>query len=165
MSLAIDAGLIAVAALAVLLILMFLAKRRKEAHEIGPHRDSRGLRKKKPFFRRDVLERKVSSLFPTTEGSQVLALLDQDLPTTPAEQQLQLQLALLKLSDGNLDELRRLVDVVTGDDGFSKSLNIIGTAEWPEAHRMGYDYLNLLPEEQEPIFRRDLAQCLRWIKG
>lgn len=165
MSLAIEVGLIAAAALAIVLLFMFLAKRRREAHEIGPQRDSRGMRRKKPFFRREVVERKVSSLFPTTAPSQILALLDADLPSTFGGERL--QLALLKLSDGNVDELRRLLEVVTSEAGLKQAMDIqlIGMAEWPQAQGMGYEYVNLLPEAQEPIFKRDLGQYLRWVKS
>lgn len=152
MSLAIEVGRVAFAGVAVVFALSFMGKRSREAHEIGPQRDSRGMRKKKPFFRRDVVEQKVSSLFPATASNQILALLDEALPTTFELQRL--QLALLKLSDGNLDELQRLLELVASDAGLKKAVDIklIGAAEWPEAQRLGYDYANLLPEEQEPIF-------------
>lgn len=164
MTFAITVGLVAVAGLALVLLLTFLAKRRKEAHEIGPQRDSRGLRKLEPFFRRKVVQQKIKSLFPNTEPNKVLELLDANLPTTFGLERL--QLALLKLSDGNLDELRRLVEMVTSTAGREKAVyvQLIGTAEWPEAERMGREYVNLLPEEQEPIFQRDLRQYIRWVK-
>lgn len=164
MSLAINVGLVAMVGSAIVLLFLFLVKRSREAREIGPQRDSRGMRKKKPFFRRDVVERKVISLFPETAPNQILALLDAGLPNTFGVERL--QLALLKLSDGNLNELRRLVEMVMSDAGLEKAVDIqlIGTAEWPQAQRMGYDYAKLLPEDQEPIFRRDLRQYLRWVK-
>ena len=121
------------------------------------------MQKKKPFFRREIVERKVRFLFPTTDANNVLDLLDADLPTTFGLERL--QLALLKLCDGNQDELRRLLEIVTSESGFktAQDIKLIAKAEWPEADRMSYDYLNLLPEDQEPIFRRDLRQYLRWI--
>jgi|GEM_PF-2897465 len=164
MSVAIRAGLVAVAGLAVALRLMFLAKRRKEKHEIGPQRDSRGLRKLEPFFRREVVQQKVRSLFPNTNPNKILDLLNADLPTTFGLERL--QLALLKLSDGNFVELRRLVEMVTSEAGREKAVDVqlISRAEWPEAERMGDEYVNLLPEEQEPIFQRDLHQYTSWVK-
>ena len=148
----------------ILLLTIFIVRRRQEAREIGPVRDSRGLRKTKPFFQRDVVERKVSSLFPNVASHEILALLDTVRPSAFGLERL--QLALLKLSDGKLDELRKLVAVVTSKEGLEKAADIqfIGRAETPEAQRMGYEYVNLLPKEQEPIFQRDLRQYLRWVK-
>lgn len=164
MSVAITAGLVAVAGLAAALLLMFLAKRRREAHEIGPQRDSRGLRKLRPFFRREVVRQKVRSLFRDNDPNKILELLEADLPATFGLERL--QLAILKLSDGNFDELRRLVDMVTSEAGLEKAVyvQLIGTAEWPEAERMGDEYVTLLPKEQEPIFQRDLHQYISWVK-
>jgi hypothetical protein len=72
----------------------------------------------------------------------------------------------MKLSDGDLDELRRLVEIVTSDSGLKSAQDIalIAKAEWPEAERMSYDYLNLVPGDQEPIFQRDLREYLQWVK-
>jgi hypothetical protein len=54
----------------------------------------------------------VGSLFPNT-SSEIIELLDADFPTTFGLERL--QLALLKLSDGNLDELHRLLELVMSD--------------------------------------------------
>jgi hypothetical protein len=156
--------IVAVAGLAVVLLVMFLRKRRREAHAIGPKRDSRGERQKSPFFRREVVERKIRSFFPETDPGRVLELLEANVTTAFCPERT--QLALLKLSDGNLDELRRLSEMVTRAVDLQKPIDfqLIGMAEWPEAHRMGYDYVNLFPEEQEPAFKRDLHQYLRWVR-
>ena len=144
----------------IIVLVIVVARRRQQAHEVGPRREDRGLRKLKPFFRRDVVDRKIASLFSDTERSEAVRLLSSDLPITFGVERL--QLALLKLSDGNLAELRRLVELVTSDA--AQFTHVIGQAEWPEAERMGDEYVKLLPEEQEPIFRRDLRQYLRWVK-
>jgi hypothetical protein len=164
MSIAIEIGLIGVGGVAVVLFFMFLTRRRKEANETGPQRDSRGSRKKAPFFRREVVGRKVRSLFPGESPTSILELLDADLPTTFGLERL--QLALLKLSDGNLVELHRLLELVRSDAGRKRAADIelIAVAEWPKANRMGEDYLRLLNEDQEVIFRDDLRQYLRWVK-
>lgn len=143
---------------------LYFLRRRREAHEIGPVRESRGLRKTKPYFRREVIERKVRSLFPNLSPNKILGLLDSIAP--PPDGVERLQLAILKLSDGDMDELRRLVDRCLTEDGLYRGADrgLIGAAEWPEAQSMGYEYVRLLPEEQEPIFRRDLRQYLRWVK-
>lgn len=156
--------LLVLGGVSILLLTLFIVRRRREAHEIGPVRDSRGFRKTKPFFQRNVVERKVRSLFPDIASHEILVLLDAVRPSPFGLERL--QLALLKLSDGNLDELRKLVAVVTSKGGLEKAADIqlIGTAETPEAQRMGYEYLNLLPKDQEPIFQRDLRQYLRWVK-
>lgn len=164
MSIVIEIGLIVLGAVAVLLYFTFLARRRKEASETGPQRDSRGSRKKAPFFRREIVEEKVRSLFPGTSPAKILELLDTDLPTTFGLERL--QLALLKLSDGNLDELHRLLELVKSEAGRKRAEDIvlIAQAEWPQANRMGVDYQRLPNEEQEVIHREDVRQYLRWVK-
>lgn len=148
-----------------LIVFVIVAMRRKQfAHETGPQREARRLRAMKPFQRREVIDRKTSSMFSEAERNEVARLLNADLPSTFGLERL--QLALLKLSDGSLSELRRLVENVTTGSGRSKAeyINVIATAEWPEANRMSDEYVRLLPEDQEPIFRRDLRQYLRWVK-
>jgi len=145
-------------------LVIFVMRRRERAHEIGPRREARGMRARKPFQRIEVVDRKVRSMFSEAERDEAGKLLNADLPTTFGLERL--QLALLKLSDGKLSELRRLVGVVMSDAGRSKAedVRLIGLAEWPEASEMGEEYVRLLPEDQEPIFQRDLRQYLRWVK-
>jgi len=164
MPFAINVILLVPGGVCILLAAIFITRRRREAHEIGPVRDSRGLRKTKPFFQRNVVERKVRFLFPKSDPNEILGLLDS--VATPPSGMERLQLALLKLSNGDLHELRRLVGRCTAEDGLSRGADfvLIGMAETPETQRMGYEYAKLLPEEQEPIFRRDLRQYLRWVK-
>ena len=148
-----------------MIALVIVAMRRKQhAHETGPQREQRGMSAIAPFQRIEVVHRKIASMFPETQQNEVASLLHSDLPATFGFERL--QLALLKLSDGNLGELRRLVETVTSNEGRAKAkdIDLIGEAEWPEANRLGEQYLRLLPEEQEPIFRRDLRQYLRWVK-
>ena len=145
-------------------LVIFVMRRRQHASETGPRRDARGMRATKPFQRREVVDRKVSSMFSEGDRDEVGRLLNAELPATFGLERL--QLALLKLSGGNLSELRRLVETVTCDAGRQKAEDsrVIGRAEWPEANQLGEEYVKLLPEEQEPIFQRDLRQYLRWVK-
>src|SRR5688572_2082014 len=85
----------------------------------------------------EVVKRKVTSLFPGPASAEILDMLDVSLPTTQGLQRL--QLALLKLSDGNVDELRRLVQNVTSESGLKsgQDIRIIARAEWPEADQIG----------------------------
>jgi hypothetical protein len=164
MSGSLEIALIALSVAAVVLFIIFLARRRREASQSGPQRDSRALRKLAPLYRRDLVEKKAGSLFPRLPPAKVLELLDADLPTTFGLERL--QLALLKLSDGNLDEIQRLVELVTSDAGRERAEDIrqIALAEGPLAESMGDEYVNLLPEDQEVIHRKDLRQYLRWMK-
>ena len=145
-------------------LVIVVLRRRQRAQESGPQRDDRRLRAMKPFQHREVVDRKITSMFSEAERNEVVRLLDADLPSSFGLERL--QLALLKLSNGNLGELRRLVESVTSDTGRSKAeyTRVIGRAEWPEADRMGEEYVKLLPEDQEPVFQRDLRQYLRWVK-
>jgi hypothetical protein len=94
------------------------------------------LQKTRPYFQRAVVERKVISLFPNISANEVLRLLD--MVSSPPSGKERLQLALLKLTDGHLNELRRLVELCTSEDGLSKGqdFDLINAAETPEAQRM-----------------------------
>jgi len=133
--------------------------RRKLTNESGPQREDRVLRKLKPFFRRETVKAKVESLFPEDARANVFQLLDDDLPDVWGLERV--QLAILKLSDGNVRSLRDYVAAARAD-----CTQVIGLAEYPGAVEMGLDHYVRLPDsEQEAIARRDLHQYLRWLRS
>jgi hypothetical protein len=156
-SIAVGLVIAIVGSLALLFCLMLLAHRRRLANEDGKQRESRGLRKLEPFFRREIVEAKVRASFPNIAPSEILQLLDKDLPTVWGLERL--QLAILKLSNCDLDQLHYYLDSAERD-----VFTIVGLAEYPEASHMGREYLNLTNPEQEVIHQRDQRQYLNWLK-
>ena len=137
---------------------LFWLRHAKLANESGPQRQDRGLAKLRPFFRREVVESKVRSSFPNENPADVFRLLDDDLPDVWGLERL--QLAILKLSNGDLNSLRAHIAAARRD-----FLQVIGSAEYPGALEIGLDrYVRLPNPEQEAIHQRDMRQYLRWLK-
>ena len=138
--------------------MLFWLRHTRLASESGPQREDRGLAKLKPFFRREVVESKVECLFPNENPADVFRLLDDDLPDIWGLERL--QLAILKLSNGDLNSLRTYIAAARQD-----FLQVIGSAEYPGALEIGLDrYVRLPNSEQEAIHQRDMRQYLRWLK-
>jgi LPXTG-motif cell wall-anchored protein len=73
MLLVVEIALVVVGVVVLLLLVGLVARRRRQANETAPQRDERGMQKKKLYFRRDVVERKATSLFPGAARKQTLA--------------------------------------------------------------------------------------------
>ena len=137
-----------------LLILMMLRSRRG----VGPDRDEEEIAIKKPYFRREVVEAKVKSLFSNHAPAEILRLLDTVAPSFGGVERV--QLAILKLSKGDMDRLRHYVD--TSQHDFIK---LISSAEYPKATRIEVLNLVKLPDSvEELIFNSDLRQYLAWLR-
>jgi hypothetical protein len=140
-------------------VILFSRHRSKLANESGPQRQDRTLAKLKPFFIREIVETKVDSLFTKDERDDVLQLLDSDLPEGCGLERL--QLAILKLSDGNLTSLRHYIAIARAN-----YTDVIGPVEYPGALKIGLEqFVRLSNPEQEAITRRDLHRYLRWLKS
>ena len=71
-----------------------------------------------------------------------------------------MQLAILKLSDGNRDKLRTLLAAAKSD-----YRDVIGPAEYPGQSREGFVRLVTLSEaEKERISDEDYQQYLEWLE-
>jgi hypothetical protein len=128
-------------------------------NESLPQREDRILAELKPFFRREIVEAKVKSLFTNHERAEVIDLLDDDLPDYWGLERL--QLAILRLSDGSLTSLREYVAAARDD-----YIKVIGAAEYPGALKIGLgNYVGLSNPEQETIAQRDLRQYVRWLES
>jgi hypothetical protein len=66
------------------------------------------------------------------------------------------QLAILKLSGGDLDQLRQYVEAAKQD-----FRDVLAGAEYPEEMRVGFD---ISPEERRAIQERDRKQYLDWLQ-
>jgi|ERR1041384_831282 hypothetical protein len=150
--------LIVIGGLAALLFMMLRSHRRIRVSGIGPQRDDRELAIKEPYFKREVVEAKVKSLFPNSASAEIPQSLD-DVPHFNWSLE-RIQLAILKLSNGDLNQLHYYLALAKND--FHK---VIRLAEYPEASRIGLLNVVKLPDaEQERIFNQDLRQYIDWLK-
>ena len=143
---------------AVIFFVLSWRRRRSLANQSGPQREDRGLAKLKPFFRAELVEAKIKSLFPADDPQHILQLLD-DVPDVWGRERL--QLAILKLSKGDLNSLRTYAGAARLD-----YTNVIGQAEYPGALEIGLErYVRLPNPEQEAIHRKDVRQYLQWVRA
>lgn len=113
---------------------------------------------KEPYWRREVVEAKVKVLFPNYAPAHILQLLDTVVPSFWGPERL--QLALLKLSKGDVEQLRRYVGTPKRD-----FMNLIGRAEYPKASRIGMLNCAELPGFVQGLINdSDLRQYLTWLK-
>ena len=132
---------------------------RKNSVEVYTPQDAdREQQKLKPYFRREVVERKVKSLFPNQDHAEILKLLDNDLPSFWGLERMQLD--ILKLSDGNIDQLEHYIGVAKSERDFMK---VIELAESPESSRFN-DQKDLFWGEHKRLIERDFKQYLDWLK-
>lgn len=126
---------------------------------ISRERDEQQMAMKVAYHRREVVEAKVKGLFPNQAPAEILRLLDKT-PRPPVGGPERLQLAILKLSKGDMARLRRYVDALGRGDN-----DLLRSAEFPTASRIGFLNCTRLPAFlQERIFNRDFRQYMAWLK-
>ena len=157
MSLAFWIVVLVVAGLAIWLFLRWF-DRRNRVEVYTPQDESRQSAKLKPYFRREVVEAKVKSLFPGREPADILRLLD-DVPSVMGRERMQLN--VLKLSNGEEGQLLHYLEVAKSERGF---LKIIDLAEHPESSRIGLGDKDLFWGEHKRLLERDFRQYLNWLK-
>ena len=152
---------IIIAGIACLAIWLFLTwfNRKNSVQVYTPQDDDRWLRKLEPYFGRDVVEAKVNLLFPQHDRAEILQLLDSDLPFFWGLERMQLD--ILKLSNGNLDQLRYYIGVAKSERDFIKVINL---AEYPESSQRDLDDKDLFWSAHKKEIERDFRQYLNWLK-
>lgn len=127
---------IVIAGIACWAIWLFLTwfNRKNSVQVHTPQDEDRLLKKLTPYFRREVVEAKVNLLFPHQDPVEILQLLDTDIPSFWGLERMQLD--LLKLSNGNLDQLRYYIGVARSERDFMKVINL---AEYPESSQRDID--------------------------
>jgi len=134
--------------------------RKNPVKMVGRGDGDREAAKLEPYFRREVVERKVKSLFPNHEPAEILQLLDDDIPSFWGLERMQLN--ILKASNGDLDQLIYHIATAKSEREF---MNVIKVAEYPEGSLIGLENVDKLPyEEYRRIRERDLRQYLDWLK-
>ena len=152
---------IAVVIIVVLIVWLLLRwfDRRNRVEVYTPQDEDREFARLKPYFRREVVERKVKSLFPNQDHAQILQLLDSDILYFSELERM--QLAILKLSNGNLDQLHHYIDVAKSESDFMK---VIQLAENPQSSVKDIDDKDLFWGEHKRLIESDFRQYLNWLK-
>jgi hypothetical protein len=122
-------------------------------------RGDRELRRKKPFFQRRIVEARAKAMFPNHAPAEILEVLDEYKPGL-AELAPRVQLAILKLSDGDFARLRYQLDAAKSD-----YRDVILPAENPEFVRLPMDsWLAMSEAEKDRLSNRDVQQYLDWLQ-
>ena len=104
--------------------------------------------------RKKVLE-KVAQFWSDADAAEIMDVLD------GCGRRAQIQLAVLKLCEGDREQLPRLVEMANRD-----WRDVIAYAEYPEEMRTGFVGMrDLSRNEQEALRKRDRRQYLEWLGG
>ena len=107
---------------------------------------------------RELVLAKVRALFSASEQEQVLALLDTYEGDTP-EGRARVQLAILKLTEGDAERVAGLVDLAARD-----FRDVLAPVEYPRQTALGFTGVGALSEaEREQVVREDRAQYVAWL--
>jgi len=112
-------------------------------------------------YTRSLVLSKLKQAFPQEEGfREALALLD-TYGTEPYERERErVQIAVIKLSAGDVYELLSYVEAAKAD-----YRDVLAWAEYPEQNRTGASRYNTPPETIAQIEARDRKQYLDWLDG
>lgn len=109
-------------------------------------------------YNRALVLAKAKRYFPRENEETLMSILDSCGVQTSEEFRSRVQIAVLKLSEGNLRKLRKNVDAARDD-----YRDVIAYAENPEWMRKSTGHLD--PEEEGRIKRRDYKQYMDWLEG
>ena len=151
--------IIALIAASIILLLLRLFNRSVKVDVHTPSDDSRQSAKLEPYFRRELVEAKVKSLFPQRAPGEILKLLDIDMP--PVFELERVQLDILKLSNGDIEKLHHYIELAKSERDFMKVINL---AESPESSKRDLNDKDLFWGEHKKEIERDFRQYLKWLK-
>jgi hypothetical protein len=110
---------------------------------------------------RGKVREKVAQYWPDEDPEEIMGVLDQYGVTRFEGGRARVQLAILKLCEGQRDRLPELVRMAKRD-----YRDVLAYAEYPEQMRLGFvERRNLSPEELRAIKERDRKQYLEWLGG
>ena len=110
----------------------------------------------------DVL-RIIERDFPVEERSEVWNRLKQYKnllrPAATDDENARVHLAILKLCDGQLSHVCKLVD-----QAYQDFRDVLSPAEYPEFHKIGFVGIDrLTPQEKDELIKRDWDQYHKWL--
>ena len=110
---------------------------------------------------RDGVLTKVARYWPDVNPQEIMTVLDEYGVNSSERGCVRVQLAILKLSNGQRDQLAELVRMAKRD-----YRDVVAYAEYPEEMRIGFVGVRKLPaEEVKAVRQRDKEQYLEWLGG
>ncbi len=110
---------------------------------------------------REMIVKKIRQLFPQENGDSVMEILDSYGTEDWEREKERVQLAILKLSEGNLETLR--ADVAAAKRDYR---DILAYAEFPGEIRLSASEMSSLPSKQAKAIRaQDSKQFLDWLQN
>ena len=102
---------------------------------------------------------KVAQYWPDEDPQAIMAILDRYGAESSERGRSRVQLAILKLAEGDRDELERLVAMAKRD-----YRDVLAYAEYPEEMRLGFVGMReLSTDEAKALRQRDRQQYLDWL--
>lgn len=130
--------------------------RESEARMVKRAKDS--LENKQPFFRRDIVESKVSAMFSIPIVPEVLEILN-EYQAFSEQHSARVHLAVLRLSGCDLEKRREQINVAKLD-----FRDVIVPAEDPGIVKLGMSaWYALSDDEKEKLSKEDHTQYMDWI--
>ncbi len=152
--------IVVVTGCAVLVVIFKLLDRRNSVKMFNPWDVEKVESGKKKYYRHEVVEAKVRSLFPDRDPAEILELLE-DVPTFWGGERMKLN--ILKPSKGNFDQLRHYISVANSDRAF---IEVINSAEYPESSLVPPTEIDKRPyEEVMGRLKRDTKQYINWLQS
>ena len=112
-----------------------------------------------PRTPRSLVLQKVRRYWPDADPQEIMDVLNEYGDSSDEGGRMRVQLAILKLSDGQRDELPRLVRMAERD-----YRDVLAYAEYPEQMRLGWvDLKKLSQKEREAMKQRDKKQYREWL--
>jgi len=110
--------------------------------------------------RKKILD-KITRYWPDVNPEEVMSVLDEYGKENYERERNRVQLAILKLSAGQRNQLPKLVKMAKGD-----YRDVLAYAEYPAEMRLGFVKMReLSPEEAQAVRQRDREQYLKWLEG
>lgn len=114
-----------------------------------------------PKVSRKDVRRIVRREFPPAKAEKVLAILDQYGSESSHRERNRVQLAILKLSGGDIQKLRDEVKIANSD-----YRDVLAPAEYPEFFAIGFVGIDRLSrKEVNQLQKRDWEQYQQWLKA
>jgi hypothetical protein len=110
-------------------------------------------------YNRDLVIAKARQCFPNEDPGKIMDILDLYGKEFYARERERVQIAILKLSGGDLENLREYVEMAKSD-----FRDVLASAEYPEEMRRDTWKMSD-KEEVKRIRERDLQQYIDWLQG
>ena len=112
-----------------------------------------------PDVTEDDVRRIVRRDFPPKDFDTVMTVLRQYGGEKSQRESARVQLGILKLANGNVDELQKHIDVARVD-----YRDVLAPAEYPEYLKAGFQTGELPARERKRIIENDWEQYERWLR-